>query len=288
MHPSQKELSQFVEGKLNPQSASRIEKHIEICEFCRDFINDYRLNAKLLAETAAETVPPEAMAHAERLYNQAITGRTIPITTLLERESQASTALAADGDKEFSPSVQNLMTLCSEDPEIVLRVMRDHSQNQDYLQLISDNPLMTANVLVQIPELSLQYVTNSDGKAELDKTFDDSIEKLKWQIKLPDVVYDLEPLVYDPDKTEYAEDVELKTDRDDRIRVTFEGKTEGKQISIEILALDGRDDFGEVIVAITQKSQPQSVAARLQKPVTFDLVDNDSTINIRLFQTQEE
>ena len=288
MHPSQKKLSQFVDGKLNPQTAADIERHLEICEFCRDFANDYRLQNKLLAEVTTGTLPSKAMALAESLYNQAIAGRTIPITTLLERGGQSSMALAADGNKEFVPSVQNLVTLCSESPEIILRVMRDQRKHQDYLQLISDDPLMTANVLVQIPELNLQYVTDSDGKAELDKALDDSIDKLKWQIKLPDVVYDLEPLIYDPDKTEYAENIELKTDRDDRIRVTFEGKTEGKQISIEILALDGRKDFGDVIVAVTQKSQPRTVAARSKKPMTFNLADDDSTINIRLFQARQE
>ncbi|MBU8934904.1 MAG: hypothetical protein KOO62_13035 [candidate division Zixibacteria bacterium] len=288
MHPSRKELAQFVDKKLNPQSISSIEKHLEICEFCRDFANDYRLQNKLLTEAAAETLPPGAMTLADSLYNQAIAGRTIHISTLLERGSQASMALAADGDKQFVPSVQNLVTLCSESPEIILRVMRDQRKHQDYLQLISDDPLMTANVLVQIPELNLQYVTDSNGKAELDKALDDSIEKLKWQIKLPDVVYDLEPLVYDPDKTEYTEDVELKTDRDDRIRVTFEGKTEGKQIGIEILAIDGREDFGEVLVSVTQRSKPQSIETQSKKTITFDLTDDDSTINIRLFQARDE
>jgi len=285
VHPSAKELRQFVEDKLDKSSAERIREHLGECEFCREFCDSYQLFLDSMDKASGEELPTSALELADQLYHEALQGKIVRLTPLTEGDIKGATPpLAADGEKEFAPHVQNLTTLCSESPEIILRVMRDLDKGQDYLQLISDNPALSARVMVQIPELKREFITDDNGQASLESGLPDAPEKLTWQIKMPEAVFSLEPLVYDPDKTEYAEDIILETERKDKIKVTFEGKTEGKQISIRILELDGRTDFGRVKVSISQQNVSEFRVVWRNELLSFDLIDANDKINIRLFQ----
>lgn len=284
MHPSAKELRRFLENRLDEPSAGRIREHLQQCEFCRGFCENQRLFLDSVSRAAEEAIPTKALQLADRLYKDALAGKIISLEPLLSEVSAPPLHLAADGDKEFTPHVQNLTTLCSESPEIILRVMRDLDKGQDYLQLISDNPALSARVMVQIPELKREFITDDNGQATLESGLPDAPEKLTWQIKMPEAVFSLEPLVYDPDKTEYAEDIILETQRKDKIKVTFEGKTEGKQISIRILELDGRTDFGRVKVSVSQQNVSVFKDVERNERLSFDLIDANDKINIRLFQ----
>lgn len=284
MHPSAKELRRFLENRLDEPSVGRIREHLQQCEFCREFCDSYQLFLDSISRASKEGLPPKALQLADRLYHDALQGKIVCLTPLMAGDIEVPLALAADGDKEFAPHVQNLTTLCSESPEIILRVMRDLDKGEDYLQLISDDPTLSARVMVQIPELKREFITDDNGQATLEGGLPDTPEKLTWQIKMPEAVFSLEPLVYDPDKTEYAEDIILETERKDKIKVTFEGKTEGKQISICILQLDGKTDFGHVKVSVSQQNVSVFKDVKSNELLSFDLIDANDKINIRLFQ----
>ncbi|MEW5995958.1 MAG: hypothetical protein AB1744_16400, partial [Candidatus Zixiibacteriota bacterium] len=166
----------------------------------------------------------------------------------------------------------------------VLQLARDVEKRQDYVQLISEDATLTANVMVRIPELNMEVITNHQGFASLEDITVRDPHQLTWQLKLPEAVFSLEPLTYDPNRTEYAKEVELHTDWNDRITVTFEGKTEGKRILIRILELDGRADFGHVRVQLSQRELSHIRDAEGNETIAFDLTDEQDTINIRLFQ----
>lgn len=285
MHPSAKELRRFIENRLDEPSAGRVREHLGECEFCREFCENQRLFLDSVSRAAGEAIPIKALQLADRLYHETLQGRIVRLAQLTEGDIKgAMPPLAADGDKEFAPHVQNLTTLCSESPEIILRVMRDLDKGEDYLQLISDDPALSVRVMVQIPELKREFITDDNGQATLESGLPDAPEKLTWQIKMPEAVFSLEPLVYDPDKTEYAEDIILETERKDKIKVTFEGKTEGKQISIRILQLDGRTDFGPVKVSVSQQNVSVFKDVKRNELLSFDLINANDKINIRLFQ----
>jgi hypothetical protein len=284
VHPSAKELRRFVENRLDEPSAGRVREHLDECEFCRELCNSYQLFLDSINRTSKEGLPLKVSQLADRLYYYALAGKTFPLEPLLAEVPAPPFHLAADSEKEFAPHVQNLTTLCSESPEIILRVMRDLNKGQDYLQLISDDPALSARVMVQIPELKREFITDKSGRVTLESGTLDNIEKLTWQIKMPEAVFSLEPLVYDPDKTEYTEDIVLETERNDKIKVTFEGKTEGKQIMIRILELDGRTDFGRVKVSVSQQDVSVFKDIRRNELLSFDLIDANNEINIRLFQ----
>lgn len=284
MHPLKQKLKYFVDNKLDEAAFEEVEKHLKICQFCQEFVDDYKLLMASVDKAADEELPQRALALAEQLYQDGLKGKIIPLTPLGTEEKATALLLAADGKQEFRPRVKNLTTLCSENPDIVLRVMRDTDKGEDYLHLISDDPALSSNVMVQIPELNREFITDNHGRAILENIELEKLEQLKWQVKMPDAVFSLEPLIYDPDKTEYGSDIILETEKHDRIKVTFEGKTEGKQIAIEILELEGVSNFGQVKVILTQKESLVTRNAVPKSPITFRLEDNKAVINIRLFR----
>jgi hypothetical protein len=283
MHPSRDELRRFVDNELEEPLTTTVRDHIEQCVFCYNYVENQRLLLESLKQAEKGAMPLKALKLADRLYETALAGRMVSLKPLLPKDTPLL-RLAADGDKEFRPQVENITTLCSENPEIVLRIMRDFDRGHDYLQLISDDPALSSHIMVQIPQLQKEFITDENGRAEIDASVLDKPDQLSWQIRMPDAVFSLEPLVYDPNKTEYSKDIVLTTEKQDKIKVTFEGKTEGKQISIRILELDGRTDFGVVRVSVSQHHASLFKDVKRNESLSFDLVDATDEIKIRLFQ----
>ena len=283
MHPSRDELRKFADNRLDETLAEEVRLHLEQCELCREYVENQRLFADSLRQAEKEAMPQKALKLADRLYKEALAGRMVSLKPLLPKDA-VELRLAADGDKEFTPHVLNLTTLCSENPEIILRVMRDFERGEDYVQVITDDPALSSHVMVQIPELQREFITDDNGRADLGVGVVDKPDQLSWQIRMPNAIFSLEPLVYDPDRTEYVEDILLTSEKQDKIKVTFEGKTEGKQISIRILELDGRTDFGVIRVSVSQRHTTLFKNIKRDESLSFDLIDADDTINIRLYQ----
>ncbi|MDD3731824.1 MAG: hypothetical protein PHU88_05550 [candidate division Zixibacteria bacterium] len=283
MHFSKRDIELYVEKKiLDTDKINKLEKHLKECEFCREYLENYQLYCDTLESVSDMVLSPEGEASAKKLYYGADKNKVIELY-LLSETTPLDTYLAADGKAEIQPDIINLATFYSEDPELVLLVMRNKNNNQDYLQLVSDNPEMVAHALVQVPELEIEQITDFSGRANLDKPFTSDITQYKWQIKLPEAVFELAPLEYDPDKTEYQKEIILETDHNDRIQITFEGKTAGKQLSLRILELDGHSDFPEVKVVVNQEELVETKTAGPMTPVTFNLHKTDKAIKIRLY-----
>jgi len=283
VHFSKKEIELFADNKLTDDiKRLGIKKHLEECEFCREYHENYCLYIDSLKQAETEPLPPEAEVLADKLQRAASQRKIIDLVPLTEQAGQG-TYLAADGEPEKQPDIINLATFYSENPELVLLVMRNKTNNQDYLQLASDDPKFIAYALVHVPELEIEQITDLSGRANLNKPFTADITRYKWQIKLPEAVFELIPLEYDPDKTEYQKEIILETEHNDRIQITFEGKTEGKQLSIKILELDGHSDFPEVKVAVHQEELIETKTAGPLSPVTFTLKKIDKAIKIRLY-----
>ena len=286
MHPEKSELRAFLDQELaDPRRAEEVKAHIEVCEFCSEFCADYRQLTESLEHPENDQLPDKLQQLAGRLYDDALRDSLIDLKPLISGGGERSVSyLAADGSSDDRSGVRNLATLCSENPEVVLRVMRDPDRGGDYLQLLAEDDRLAAHVMVQLPELDREFITDAEGRADLDLTEVGDLEQLKWQIKMPDAVFELEPLKYDPDKTEYAEEITLETDRHDLIEIRFEGKTEGKQLSIRVVELDGRADYEQTKVAVTQQDGPAIQTIAPGQSIAFGPIDSDTTINIRLYQ----
>ena len=283
LHPTRESLIAFVEKRLEQAEGQQLRQHLEVCEFCREFCDDYRLLYESLRAAQQEELPPEAQALADRLYHAALIGQVIPLRILGPRTDGSELPLAADGDRQAGSYSDQALTLYSEDPEIVLRIMSGPQPDDNYVQLISDDMSLVSHVLIQAPQLGREFVTDDQGRAELGDERLEITDEVKWQLKMPDAVFDLEPLTYDPHKTEYSRQVTLQTDRQDKVEVTFERKTEGKQITLRVLELDGREDFGDIKVVVSTPQASSHAQIGDDKTATFAIDDPDSTVNIRLF-----
>jgi hypothetical protein len=286
MHPSKKDLRLFVEGSLQGgDQHSRIDDHVRDCVFCSEICNEYRLYSDSVESVRGDKAAAEVHRLAEEQYLRAIAGVVIDLKPIMPdvKDTASSLLLAADGEEEFSPPILNIATLYSDNPEIVLRVMRDSEKDHDYLQLVSADPALVSHVLVRIPEQDREFLTDSAGKAVITGTPLEHLGKLRWQVKMPNAAFSLEPLDYDPEAVEYSKDIVLETQNKDRIRIKFEGKTEGKQITISILEMDGKTEFDTVKVTISQNDIAEVQSLTPNQTVTFDLTGEANTIKIRLF-----
>lgn len=263
MHPDKDILERFVIGLTNdPAMESKINEHLTGCEFCREYCEQFR--------------------HFLDLIDQKDTfGSIIPLRLLDERPDQDRIYLAADGKGE--EKIRNIATLYSENPEVVVRVMRDTQAGYDYAQIISDDPDLSANVMIHLPDIDREFIVDDSGLARLDGLEDIDLEKMKWQLKMPRAVFTVEPLAYDPDRIEESRDFVLETDNGDRLKVIIEDKTEGKQISLQVLALNGKTDFKDARVNILCKSLSLTKGSAPDEIVSFGPIDITDKIHIRIF-----
>jgi hypothetical protein len=274
----------FVENAMQDAAGrARISEHIRECEFCSEFCETYKLYRDSVDSADILDLPQSALDAADDLYKRALRGMIVDMRPLAG-DIDIPLRLAADGGKSFEPDIVNLATLCSEQPEAILRVMRDSSRGIDYVQLISDDPELSRSVMIRIPEIGWESLTDDEGKAIIEKQIGDDISNLKWQIKLPDAVFSMKPLEYDPDETRCSGETELTTADSDRIHIELQSKTEGKQIAIKVLELDGKKDFGDIRVVISQRGVTTTSSTSRDSTISFDLTDTESVVNIRIFQ----
>jgi len=282
LHPDKNRLKAFVVAESETTGFDDIRVHIAKCEFCREFCDEYQAYLKATVDTPR--LDGSAVENlANDLHRQALRGLTIRLAPLHPTSVAPIYSLAADGESEKEIGVRNLATLYSDNPEIILRLMRDSKQSEDYLQLISDDTELISNVLVQIPDIDREFVTDESGRANV--TVDSPVDwnNVKWQIKIPDAVFQLEPLTFDPDKVQYSKKMLLETDSNDRIQVMFESMARGKQISLRVLELDGSTDFDAVRVSVSQGGAHRIKETRANETIVFNLASPDEYIKIRLF-----
>ena len=285
VHPAKNELNLFVGNKLADGGlAQSIEAHIAECEFCREYCDLYRQEQAVHSEAEAMEITEYDRWKADRIHNQAIAGQVISLNVMSINRSPEQTFMAADGGGKAVRPAASLATLYSEEPEMVLRVMRDFEQNIDYLQLIGTDPELTAHVLIQIPENKREYVTDDFGRVVVPKGELGNVETLHWEIKLPDIRFDLPPVVYDPEHVESVREVTLETDQNDRILVTLASRTAGKQILIRVLELDGQTNYDSVRVSISQEQVHEIKDVTPNQVVPFAIIDPNQRINIRLYR----
>ncbi|MFH1700758.1 MAG: hypothetical protein ABIE07_09250 [Candidatus Zixiibacteriota bacterium] len=284
MHPNKEILKSYVEGRPGDTDNDLVSRHLSQCEFCSEFCKDYALLSQSMKLSMSEKLPPEAGKLAGRLFGQSINTNIIPLELLEGVKIDPVYQLAADGSEIKREQTKNLATLFSRDPEVILRIMHDSRQKQDYLQLISEDANLVSHVMIQLPEIGREFATDESGHASIEGEPLENIEKLKWQIKMPDAIFNLEPLVYDPEKVKYQETTVLETEKHDKIQITLQGKTVGKQITLQILELDGSADFDTIKVVVSQGKAAKIISAGPHEAVTFDIADPATPINIRLFQ----
>ena len=168
--------------------------------------------------------------------------------------------------------------------ELVLRVMRNHDRHRDFVQLVADDPATVAHILVQIPDLNCEFMTDASGRADLPEGERDDYRAMKWQVRFPEAVFDLQPLLSAPRDSSSSDEVTLTTEQGDEIVVVLESASAGQTLSVTVKSVRGVTDFDKLRAYVT--TAHESARARLapDKPVYVGPVDSRSTLKISLFR----
>ncbi len=280
MHPLREELNRFVEGQETAQS---ILAHIRDCEFCGLYCERYEL---LLSEIdSAEIVNREDLSEiASSIFTGKSSPNIIHLSPFHRSPLPGQRLLAADGERTNEPVLQNLATWFSQEQDIVVRVMRDTEHAVDFLQVIAPDESLMSHVLIESADAHLTYVTDGQGKVEFKMRQVEDIASIKWQIRLPEAVFRLDALTYDPNRVKSETDTILESPGGDTVSIKLQEKTEGKEIIVRVLALDGNAAYQHARVAITSKSGTEVKPVTPSDTLKFALVDANTEIGIRIFQ----
>ncbi|MGB5105322.1 MAG: hypothetical protein WBP29_11915 [Candidatus Zixiibacteriota bacterium] len=280
MHPLYKELDAFVEGR---QVDPAIIDHINNCEFCRTYCERWKL---LLDSVDSTKIPAQADldAAAEKIFAAQPPAKIINLTSMTTQRLPEQRVLAADGGQTGDPELQNLATWFSQEQDIVVRVMRDTLHKVDFLQVIAPNDSLMSHVLVESVDSNHAFVTDEQGRAEFGLRQIEDLASIKWQIKLPEASFQLKQLSYDPEHIESQADTILTSPGGDKVSVKLVRKTEGKEIIVRVLALDGNEKYQKARVAIISKSGTEIKSIHPNDALRFILVGPDTEIDLRIFE----
>lgn len=245
-HISRRDLIRLLNKQLPEDAENRCRRHLRSCDFCREISENLALQLRIEKESEEIHLTPVLKLQAERIHNNIhrrfMRGLVIELVPLENPALPAPMQLAADSSGETTPKLENLATVYSENPEIVLKFMRDNEAKSCFLQVVSDQPDLFKHVLVEAPELDCSLVTDANGRAALGELDTAAIGSSRWNIRLPEAVFAMESL--DPDHTQSRVETVLETDQADRMRVALETKVVGSQIEIELLELRGSAKIG--------------------------------------------
>lgn len=284
IHPSHSILEAFSDKELVESAAATVATHLAVCEFCSGYVRQYDSYRRGLQEILDAPLPAATANFLFSADRRGAGANIIDLVALPALRTTRETHYAADGKQAPLRDIVSLATLYSESPEIVMKLMRDQRDGSNFVQLIAESSHLTANVLVCTPDQGMEIVTNDDGRAILPSNLMTDPATIHWQIRLPEATFDLVPLIYDPNKTEYSQETVLETDRGDRVRVRLMGKTVGKQVEVELLALEGKSDFAAVKIVIIADNQSQLKDAATGQRVLFALPEKTAAVNLRVFQ----
>lgn len=284
IHPPHDMLEALADNNLaDSEMSAKIRAHCVECEFCREYVEEYTAHRDAIKDLMAAPPSPAVVNFLASLEQPERRGLIIDLLSLPTEAGQQKGYLAADSPVDPHPEMLSIATLYSENPEIVLKMMRNQSDGSRYLQVIAESDELTANVLVCAPAIGAQIATDTHGRAPLPHELSANPGNLLWQVRLPEVTFDLKPLIFNPEKIEYSNATVLETDRGDRIRITFVGKTVGKQIEVELLALDGKTDFAQAKILLVEDRHIELKSIESGARVLFTLPEQAATVNLRIF-----
>lgn len=263
-----------------------ITAHLAECAACRKAVEHLEMWLGNTAEELAGDLSQHARETGDHLYQMAeCASKTIPLTPLAIEHTPAQAALAADGRPEKSPEVglEHLVTLYAEDADLVLRVMRDRGTGEESLHLIGADPGKTSNVLVQIAEPQMDFVTDASGLAYLGEQHIPDPAALKWSIRLPDAIFDLSPLAFDTEKPGTSESFTLETDPDNSVRVELESRAEGVMLRLKLVRIGGREELSHARIVVSQPSTGIQATTESGKEVTIIGLRPGEPVNLRIF-----
>lgn len=162
--------------------------------------------------------------------------------------------------------------------------MHDPATSSDILHLLGSAEVRPDNILLEIEEPSLEFVTDADGRVEVPAGQLPDPAGLKWRVRLPDATFLLHPLSTDAPGEREGTETELESEDNSRIAVALSNLPDGLDLRIRLVRIEGHEDIERVRLVISQKeSTPRVVESTATGPAIVRGLSPDHWINIRIY-----
>lgn len=243
-HLSAEDWRRFSSGEGDSQWRAMSDSHIATCDFCagiRDFVICLEQGTRRLM------MNPVILKAARKSYLAAFAGLRVSLHPL-ERKIRREYLLAADGAKKSSEGKAGIATYVCEDPPVTLRLARNGSSSQLFLQVVAENPALYSRVLLQSFSAGILVVTDEEGQAMIDLPATVEVGDLEWLVTLPSAEYEL------PSLRDMSLPAELVLGSDvpkERNLIRIEANQRGE--SIRVRATGYPEKEADQIVAVSQE-----------------------------------
>jgi len=277
------ELEQLV-WDCNVQAAWRT--HLQQCDFCRDrfhwltsyyqrFQEEYELSLTPNLRSVLGTQTDLAKQRTYIAY-PFVSERVPPLPP------KGFPILKADS-KTDDP-FENLGVLVTENQEVLVRVMRNTDTKEVTLHLIAESAEKYRNVLVRIPSLEGEYISDEHGRVSLGRVMLPSRDELFVEVQTPRATFELASLEFPQDQLVAQTEVVLTNEQNDSIRVEFIPADLRYTLKVHLLTLRQKEEKSHLRVMVVRRSNGQRWMKAAQKGVAvFQGLQQNGELRIQVF-----
>lgn len=189
---------------------------------------------------------------------------------------------AASTDVVQLKPFQNLGVLTTQDGEILVRVIRTVKNSEITLHLISDHEQNYRNVLVSIPNVNKEYISDDNGKVHLGDLSLPETKDLLVKVQTPCASFDLTPLdIWGTEEVAQTEIV-LTNERNDSIKVEFISSDLDYALKVHLLKIPSADNKRLRIMVTRGKRDPKIIKTKKGLAV-FQGLKRNGELSIKVF-----
>lgn len=177
---------------------------------------------------------------------------------------------------------QNLGVLTTEDGEILVRVIRTVKNGEITLHLISDHKQNYRNVLVSIPTVDKEYISDEKGKVHMGDLSLPETTDLLVKIQTPCASFDLTPLDIWSTQEVAQTEIVLTNERNDSIKVEFIPSDLDYALKVHLLKIPSADNK-RLRIMVTRGRQDPKIIKTQKGLAVFQGMKRNGELIIKVF-----
>lgn len=269
--------------EVNP----RFKEHVQNCAYCSMRTDRLEIFYGEFKKSSSEPVSP-----LEYKFIQDITRNLsswihvacpLPFQDIHQSKDRLPAVLAAAStDVARLKPFHNLGVLTTEDGEILVRLIRTEKNSHITLHLISDHPQNYKNVLVTIPNVDKEYISDNMGKVHLGNLSLPKATDLLVKVQTPFASFDLTPIdIWGAEEVAQTEIV-LTNERNDSIKVEFIPSDLNFTLKVHLLKIPSAENNHFRIMVTRGKQDPKMIKIKKGLAV-FQGLKKNSELSIKVF-----
>ncbi len=276
-------------GKLGETPVNlKVKEHIHNCAHCSEratrletFYGEFRkivsksvslLEYKFIQDLAGHFSSWRHIAYPLSFENASHSVEGIP--AVLEA---ASTDVV-----QFKP-FQNLGVLTTRNGKILVRVIRTAKNSDITLHLISNHEQNYKNVLVEIPNVDQEFISDNRGKVHLGNLSLPATTDLLVKIQTPFASFDLTPIdIWGTEEVAESE-VVLTNESNDSIKVEFIPSGLDYALKVHLLKIASTDENNHIRIMVTRSKRDPKILQPKKGLAVFQGFKKNGELTIKVF-----